>query len=290
MKNLIIALCMFLLAPLASAVSLATGMPGSFVFTDTGYFVNKPLTVHYYKPASARSDARVLIAIHGTERKGANARDNWKAFADRNGVIVLAPEFDLKRYPNRLFQMGGLSDRDSSHWTFTLIEHLFDKVRGDEGLTASSYWLFGHSAGGQFVHRMALTMPQARYSVAIAANPGAYTLPVYTTSLPGFSWPWELDPRYVDEAQLRVSLGRKVILMLGEDDIKTDDPVMPRSPEALAQGANRLERGRRFFDMAREQATALDAEFGWQLATVPGVGHNSRGMSRAAAGKLLPGN
>lgn len=288
MKKHLLGLCLWLLASLAGAAGLSGGEPGSFVFTDPGYFVDKPLTVYYYKPRNARSDAPVLIAIHGAERKGGPARDNWKTFADRHGVIVLAPEFDLKHYPNRLFQMGGLADHDSSHWTFTLIEHLFDKVRGDEGLSTGNYWLFGHSAGGQFVHRMVLSMPQARYSVAVAANPGAYTLPVYNTRLPGFSWPWELDPRYVDEAQLRVSLGRRLVLMLGENDTKTDDPVMPRSPQALAQGSNRLERGRRFYEMARQQAGALDAEFGWQLATVPGVGHNARGMSGAAQAKFLP--
>ena len=113
---------------------------------------------------------------------------------------------------------------------------------------------------------------------------------MYHTSLLRYAWPWELDPRYVDEAQLKVALGRKLVVMLGEEDTKTDDPVMPRSPEALAQGSNRMERGRRFFDMARTQAAAMDTDFGWQLAIVPGVGHSSRGMSRAAAATLLPGN
>jgi hypothetical protein len=289
MKRWLLLCCLVLLAPFAGAASLLAGESGSFVFNDPGYFARKPLTVYYYKPRSARSDARVLIAIHGAERKGATARDNWKAFAEQHAVIVLAPEFDQKRYPNRLFQMGGLADRDSSHWTFTLIEHLFDKLRGDEGLSATRYWLFGHSGGGQFVHRMVLAMPQARYSLAIAANPGAYTLPVYNTALPGFAWPWELDPRYLEEAQLRTSLGRRFVLLLGEDDTRSDDSVLPRQPQALAQGPNRLARGRHFFGLAREQAAGMNADFGWELATVPHVGHNARGMSRAAAGYFLSG-
>lgn len=289
MTRLLLALWLACLAPLAWAAGLATATPSSFVFRDPGFFVGKPLTVHYYKPRNAGANARVLIAIHGAERNGAATRDNWKAFADSHGVIVLAPEFDLRRYPNRLFQMGGLADRDNSHWTGTIIEHLFDRVRGDEGLSTPSYWLFGHSGGGQFVHRMVLTMPQARYSMAIAANPGAYTLPVYTTEQPGFAWPWELDARYVDEAQLEAALARRFVLLLGGDDTRTDDSIMPREPQAIAQGRNRLERGRHFFALARTQAATLNAGFGWELQTVPGVGHNARAMGRAAAQKFLNG-
>ena len=67
--------------------------------------------------------------------------------------------------------MGRESDREK--WAFSTIEHLFDEMRVDQ----ASYVLFGHSAGGQFAHRMALFRPDSRASVIVAANPGWYTMP-----------------------------------------------------------------------------------------------------------------
>jgi hypothetical protein len=67
----------------------------------------------------------------------------------------------------------------------------------------------------------------------------------------------------------------------------TSGPDVPRSKEAYAQGANRLERGQKFFAVAKAEAARLGTELKWQLVTVPGVGHSSKAMSRVAARMLL---
>lgn len=282
MKKIAI-LCMLLLqACLTWAGGMVAGESQSFVFTDKGYFADKPVTVHYYKARSAGPDARVMMVIHGAERQGSRMRDNWMPFAEKNKLIVLAPEFDEARFSSRLFNMGGIESSDRAQWSFQIIEHLFDFVRADEGLFATDYLLFGHSAGGQFVHRFMLLTEAPRVSVAVAANAGSYTMPRY----PGLmedKFPYALNESIVSPDKLRQVFARKLIVLLGEADIKTDEANLPKARQATAQGVNRFERGTHFFEQAQAQAQKLGTPLAWERVTVPGVGHDSRRMSQAAA-------
>jgi pimeloyl-ACP methyl ester carboxylesterase len=273
----------------ASAGALLSGEPASFVFTDPGYFRDKPVTVYYYKAKAAGAEAKVVIAIHGAERSGQLARDTWMELAEKYGLIVLAPEFDLTRFPEKLFQFGGITETDPARWTFPVVEHIFEQVRRDNGLQNPSYILFGHSAGAQFVHRFVLSMDRSHVSAAVAANAGTYTMPEYSRSIFATGFPWTLDERRVDNTRLRAAFGQRMIVLLGEKDVTTGGPDVPRSNEALAQGAHRLERGQKFFAVAKAQAERLGTELKWELVVVPGVGHSSRAMSRVAARMLLEG-
>ena len=69
---------------------------------------------------------------------------------------------------------------------FATVEHLFDEMRVDQ----KTYVLFGHSAGGQVAHRMALLFPENRASVIVAANPGWYTMPDYRKEKVDNPFPW----------------------------------------------------------------------------------------------------
>lgn len=270
----------------AFAALLAPGERGTFVFTDPGHFASRPIKVHYFRPANAGADAPVLIAIHGTGRNAVGARDNWVAAAREHGFVVLAPEFDRARFGYADFQHAGMEDRDPSHWTFGVVERLFDFVRAQEGLATPTYLLFGHSAGGQFVHRMALAMPGARFSLAVAANAGSYMAPGY----PGpadLRYPAALDASLIPPAAQQAAFARRVIVLLGEADT-LQSPDLPRSAEARQFGAYRLERGRRFFARLQSEAQKLQVPLAWELRTVPGVGHSARPMSAAAAPLMFP--
>jgi pimeloyl-ACP methyl ester carboxylesterase len=266
---------------------LLGGEAQSFVFTPPGHFSDKPITVHYYKPANATAQSEVLIAIHGAERSASRARDNWIKAARRSSFIVLAPEFDAERFSERLFQLGGMERTDHADWTFQLIEDLFDKVRSEEGLSTGTYKLFGHSAGGQFVHRFVLMMPRPRLSAAVAANSGSYTWAAYPRSTHDIKFPFALDKRVTDQDQLKAAFGQNLVILLGEDDIHTVAANFPRSKVAMAEGATRLERGKNFCAGAQTQAQALALPLNWKCITVPNVGHDSARMSKAAAAILF---
>jgi pimeloyl-ACP methyl ester carboxylesterase len=279
--------CALLLqACLAWAGGMVAGEPQSFVFTDKGHFANKPITVHYYKARSAGPDAKVMVVIHGMERQGSRMRDNWMPYAEKNKLIVLAPEFDDARFSSRIFNMGGIETPDRSKWSFQIVEHLFDFVRADENLSTPDYLLFGHSAGGQFVHRFMLLTEAPRVSVAVAANAGSYTMPRYPGVMDD-KFPYALDEGIVSPDKLKQVFSRKLIVLLGEADTQTDGANLPKARQATAQGVNRFERGSNFFAQAQAQAQKLGTPLAWDRATVPGVGHDSRRMSQAAARLLF---
>jgi predicted esterase len=277
------ALFLALNAALAWAGVLPAGEPARFVFHDPGHYSNVPVTVHYYKARRADADSPIVFALHGTGRDGKRALADWIGAAERHRLIIVAPEFDRRHFPNRLYQLGGIGQGDPGQRTFPIIENLFTRVRAEQKLNASSYILFGHSAGAQFVHRFMLLMDRPRAAVAIAANAGAYLWPAYS----GTPSPWALDENLADPQRLKQAFGRKLIVLLGEQDLRTGGPNFPRGPEAQAQGATRLARGKNFFAQAVAQANTLGAPFDWRLVTVPGVGHDSKRMARAAAGLLF---
>ena len=71
------------------------------------------------------------------------------------------------------------------------------------------------------------------------------------------------------------------LILLGEADTKRTENLR-QTPEADAQGMNRLERGKNFFAVAQEKAAEMDVPFNWQAATVSGVGHDGAAMADAA--------
>ena len=93
-----------------------------------------------------------------------------------------------------------------------------------------------------------------------------------------------LPPEY-----LGATLSRPLVVLLGEDDDNPNSANLRRTPEAMRQGRHRLARGKRFFELARQQAERLAVPFNWHLDTVPDVGHNNARMAPAAVSYLLDG-
>ena len=91
--------------------------------------------------------------------------------------------FQKKQIPGSLsYNLGNVFARGgalnpASEWSFTIIDQLFAKFADLFGSACSKYNIFGHSAGAQLVHRMALLFPYSPFDLAKAANAGWYTLP-----------------------------------------------------------------------------------------------------------------
>jgi pimeloyl-ACP methyl ester carboxylesterase len=268
------------------AESLPPGKSHSTFIDDRGR-PDKPVKIWYFKPASMRSDARVLFVMHGNARDGETYLDQWMPYAEKYHVLLIVPQFPKKGFPSSEYQMGNVTDPDREKWTFSMIEHLFDKIRTAEALQANSYYLFGHSAGAQFVHRFMLFMPAPRVAMAVAANAGSYTLPLYPSAANhAYPFPWSLTPSLVSETQRKAVFARRLVILLGEEDTKHNKD-FPDGPEASMQGNTRLARGQNFYRVAQQQATALQTPLAWQLHTVPDVGHSDAGMAPAAASYLF---
>lgn len=280
LKQFLVA-AIFTLTAGACLADLLTAGKGSFQFRDERGNPDKPITVWYYRPVVLKADTKIVIVMHGVERNGEDYRDHWARYAEKNNFLLLTPEFSENYYPKDEYQFGNVRLSNPEKWTFSAIEHLFDSIKTSESLTTPNYYLYGHSAGAQFVHRYMLFMPNPRVALAISANAGSYTLPIYPSFMQP-TFPWSLDKAIVSEDRLKSVFARNILVLLGENDIDPNHKHLPRSREARAQGSNRLERGKYFFQIAKDKAASQGATFNWSLQTVPGVAHSDMGMAKAA--------
>ncbi|MCG8353851.1 MAG: hypothetical protein MI924_39305 [Chloroflexales bacterium] len=260
---------------------------GFFRFKDEQSESSKQLKVRFYHPSALRSDSPIVFVMHGTKRGARTCCNNWALAAERFGFLLLCPRFARDDYPARTYHLGNIVDRagnqmPKAQWTFGVIERLFDCVKEHTGNTSSHYAIYGHSAGAQFVHRMAMFMPEARFSFAIVANAGWYTMPTFNSS----QFPYSLSGSDATPELLASALSRQVLIMLGEDDTNVDDPYLKRSRRAMQQGAHRVERGLAFYQHAQRQAEQLGMPLKWRLKTVPGATHNNTQMMPFAAAEI----
>lgn len=236
--------------------------------------------VWYFRPAGVAADAPVLFVVHGRGRDADRYIGDWIELATQNGTIVVVPEFTNEAFPgSRGFNHGNFADEQGQtnprdRWSYSAIEAVFDAIVAREALTTPRYNLFGHSAGAQFVHRFVLTGGGPRLGRAISANAGSYAM---TTDQVG--WPFGVGGLPSGAWSAGRAYAQPMIILLGTADNDPDYPSLPREPQAMAQGPHRLDRGQRFYRIARADSATHEAPFNWQCGLVPGVGHDNPGMA-----------
>jgi len=263
--------------------------PGRGVFTFDGYppLADHPVRVWYDAPADP-STAQILIVMHGVGRNGADYRDDWHDLVDGRNVLVLAPEFSDKEYPDaEAYSLGNIIDRHgdrlpNEQWSFHVVEALFDHVVRTLGSTATDYAMFGHSAGAQFVARFVTFMPKNRARIAVAANAGWYT-----TLDDSVKFPYGLDGSSTREDELHAAFASNLVILLGSNDTDGEDDSLRRDDGSDQQGRNRLERGMNFYQQSQDVAARESLPFAWRLTVVPGIAHSHADMAAAAAPMLL---
>lgn len=271
---------------------------GAGMFEYTGYepLKEKPVTVFYYIPTRGSiKKMPVLFSMHGAERNGLVQRGVWRNLAEEYGFIVIAPQFTHKNgYDENGYQFGGVSQtprrfmpRPAEQWTYAIIEALFDYFKSCTGNVNETYDMFGHSAGGQFVHRYLTAMPHARVRRAVAANPGNYAYPDPDSPLANDeglqasiqTWPYSVQgtPFATDE-NLAALFKRNLIILIGTQDIEPVKNSVEADNPMRIQGLTRYERAWRYFRHAQQVAMKKKMTFNWKIMEVPGAEHNSGQM------------
>lgn len=257
----------------------------SFVINAYRHTDRKTIRVWTYKPQQWTPDKPVLFVMHGMARNAESYLDAWTEIAEQKGLLLVAPQFDSKFYRviTNDYQEGNLHSyfgwqNPESEWAFTVVENIFDHLSAVNGWSVGSYDIFGHSAGGQFVQRMVMLKPDARIRTAIAANAGTYTFADKTKP-----YPYGLAGVQADLAR---AFKQQLILLLGELDNNAEQGQLDQTDRAMQQGAHRFERGSNFYQSASALATQQGVVLNWRLQPVPGVGHDFKAMSEAAASLL----
>jgi poly(3-hydroxybutyrate) depolymerase len=271
----------------AQGGAIASGA-GQFVFEHKSGSSERRITVWTYRPEGMASNAPILFVLHGTRRDGERYRNQWQMYAAREGALLLVPEFSAAGFPGRRNYSAptptasSMDGDDSAPSAFLAIDRIFDHVVSFSRLQTKQYRLYGHSAGAQFVHRYILFNPRNRVKAAVAANAGWYTMPDFEV---GF--PYGLKNSGTGQAGLKIALGQKLFVLLGEKDTDPHHPSLNRSAAAMRQGRERYERGRNFFRAAAQAAKQLNAPFRWEIATVPDADHDSAKLAAKAARLLF---
>lgn len=252
------------------------------------HWAGAPLRIFYSVPPQAGPDTRIVIVIPGARRNAVDYRDQWHHLAMANHLIVLTVEGTADNYPTELdYNAGGVLGPDGGETPvetrlFSAIEPMFDDFKNRFGSARETYGLYGHSAGGGFVHRFVLFNPDARFDVAIAANPAFFTIP--NTSA---AYPFGLSGAPLPQDALRRWLKSPLIVMLADRDTGPRNNEISNSDQARQQGPSVFARGLGFFQAALIAADAQGIDLRWKLDIVPDVGHSNTNMASYAARYLI---
>lgn len=267
---------------------LFTPGEGVVSFRTGDAFGNREVKLYYYIPDGEPEKMPLQIIMHGAGRNADEYLLSMKNQADAYKIMLLAPEFPKKVFLNREYQEGGILDSTGNRapdekTAYAVIDRIFEFVQEHSALTCKTYNIFGHSAGGQFVHRFLLFHNSPYVARAVAANAGWYTYP--DTAI---AYPYGVKGMFTDAGELkRRYYAKDLTILLGTADTIRDKDFRV-TPEAELQGGTRLARGRAFYALNEAAASESGLPFNWKIDYVQDSGHDFWKMSPAGADLLYP--
>ena len=249
---------------------------------------SKEVSAFLYEPVNYNRDPPALVVLHGVTRAAGLYLSSWMPYAEACSSLLIVPRFAKTYWPGaRSYNPGNMFAKDGTlvpekDWSFTALEQLCDAVFLEQNHRNSQFAMYGHSAGAQFVHRYLIFKGGHRIHSAVVANAGWYTVPDCHHAMPyGIA---DVAPQ---GTKLESAFAAPLTIVLGKHDIRTQDPELRQTKEALSQGAHRLARGRYFYSAAKEEAARLCLSFRWSVVEIEGCGHSDKSVARVSARCLV---
>jgi len=145
---------LFLLA-WASTLAFAAAKPEKQALTSQG----TPRTYYTFVPEKLAAPAPLLLLLHGSGRVGMSQIDEWKTLAEKEGIILAAPD-----------------SANSREWSMNtdgpeFLHDVVEAVRVKNSVDAKRIYIFGHSAGAVFA--LYMSVMESRYFAAAGVHAGA---------------------------------------------------------------------------------------------------------------------
>lgn len=223
-------------------------------------------------PPDRKARAPLLVCVHGISRNAEEHLRHFAPLARKRGIAVAAPLFREPEFPDyqRLGRTGRGRRADQA------LDALLAELRAEGGVDAERIYLFGHSGGGQFVHRYVMANP-ARVARFVVSAAGWYTHPDAARAFPlGIAPNPSLpDVSFDPDAFLRV----RGTVLVGEGDIRRSRSLRTGPMVDAAQGRNRIERARRWVEAMNEAARRRGLPPPLDLELLPSAGHRFADMA-----------
>ena len=222
---------------------------------------------YLYVPRSAGKRPPLLVSVHGISRNAREHAQLLAPMAERYGVIVLAPLFGSRRFPD--YQRLGRLKRGPR--ADLALDRIVGEVLNLTGADRGRLYLFGYSGGGQFVHRYAMAHPERVAGVVIGAA-GWYTLPEEHSAYPhGVSRCRDMpNLRFDCKSFLRVPMS----VIVGDRDTERDAGLNKSQKVDRLQGCNRYERAQTWVKIMNRAASSHGLPEHFEVEMLPGVDHS----------------
>lgn len=202
---------LFLLA-LLSVTASAAAKPEKQTINSMG----AERTYYTFVPEKLTAPAPLLLLLHGSGRDGMSQIDEWKGLAEKEGIVLVAPD-----------------SANSREWSMNtdgpeFLHEVVEAVRAKHSIDNSRLYIFGHSAGAVFALYMGVM--ESRYFAAAAVHAGAIAEDFYPTldlakrKIPITIWVGTEDPYFkptlVKAAQAELNkhgFDAKVVEIKGHD-------------------------------------------------------------------------
>lgn len=287
------------------SIALGTTAHGASVRVRRGAVTNERVRAgeyFQYVPRKRSGKTNVLVICHGSidppQTASVVARrfiDRWRRFAEHTGCLLVAPAFDIHNYASDQNAPGGsawgyraLDGRETPSDEF--VHMILDTISQIDAEYDGTFFLYGHSAGGQFANHYLVVHPQRLNGVVLSA-PAIYAMPD-----PDATWPTGMKERrrvlqwgnvekvfeishkvetWVQAAQVPLTV------VIGTDDIKK----LGNQPQQ--GGWTRVDRARHYVKQMKSFASDHGVSPGVSIVTVPGVGHDSARLTNTAGAEML---
>ncbi len=221
-----------------------------------GYFGYVPESIHVNRPP--------LVTVHGISRNAGEHIFQFCSFADRYGVAVIAPHFP--RSSHRWFQR--LKENDEGVAADAAFDLTLNTAEDTFGLSFAKFRIFGHSAGGQYVHRYLMAHPDRADRASLFA-PGWYSLPTND-----HKFPYGIGGEKSPVKSLDRFLNVFVQVLVGERDRARDASLRKSRKLDSTQGGDRVERANTWVQAMRQAAIDAGQPPRVLLNTIADAGHS----------------
>lgn len=249
---------------------------------------------YVYVPTTAPEKPEILVLIHGTPPKGESAQVNaqayiaaWSGFSEKHGYILIAPAFNQEDFSSERgdFALGGyrgLFGRkiNADEWVLRLVKAYQRKFSPAN----EQFYLYGHSAGGQFVGRFLVVHPEL-VKKAVITSAATYPQPNLQVA-----WPFGMGELHTKiewdaETTRQVDIVPEQQKWLAATQIPltvivglNDTAELPPDLIPGQNGKNRYTIARNWIEAMSAFAETNGLKSRFKLEIIPGQGHTMNGL------------